>query len=137
MLGAIALLAGLGTFCVLLYNAMVYALPVTIGLWAGFWAMHAGAGAGSVLIGAAAGAMAFALGELAITSNRSPLIRWIVLLASAVPAIIAGYGMILQISELGITSLVWRHIFAVVGAGAIGCTVVSRLLPQPHPTSDT
>jgi len=44
MLGAIALVAGLGTFCVLLYNAMVYALPVTIGLSTGLWAMHAGAG---------------------------------------------------------------------------------------------
>jgi hypothetical protein len=137
MLGAIALLAGLGTFCILLFNAMVYALPVTIGLSAGFCAMHAGAGAGSVLIGAAAGAMAFAVGQLAITSNRSSLIRWIVLLAFAVPAIIAGYRMILQISELGIMSLVWRHIFAVVGAGAIGCTVVSSLLPQPLSASDT
>jgi len=73
--------------------------------------------------------MAFAVGQLAIVSNRSPLIRWIVLLAFTIPAIIAGYGMILQISELGIASLVWRHIFALVGAGAIGCTVVSRLLP--------
>jgi hypothetical protein len=131
MLGAIALLAGLGTFCVLLYNAMVYALPVTIGLSAGVWAMHAGAGAGSILIGATVGAVALTLGQLLISTHRSPLIRWIVLLAFMAPAVIAGYGMILHISELGVASLVWRHVFAAAGAGAIGCTVISRLVPQP------
>src|SRR5215471_2880446 len=39
-----------------------------------------GCGPGSILIGATAGTMAFAVGQLAIVSNRSPLIRWIVLL---------------------------------------------------------
>jgi hypothetical protein len=131
MLATIALLAGVGTFCVLLYTSAVYALPVTIGLSAGFWAMHAGAGTGSILIGAAAGALTLTLGELAVVTNRSPQIRWTVLLAFTLPAIIAGYSMILQICELGISSLVWCHIFAVVGAGAIGFAVVTRLLPQP------
>src|ERR1700720_3732026 len=116
MFGTIALLGGLGAFLFLLYSTMVYAVPITIGLWAGFWAMHAGAGVGSVLIGAAAGAAAFALGQLVIGTNRSPVIRWIVLLAFTVPAVIAGYSMILQVSELGVASLAWRHILAVVGA---------------------
>jgi hypothetical protein len=137
MFGAIALLVGLGGFFILLYSSMVYALPITIGLWAGFWAMHAGAGVGSILIGAAAGAAAFALGQLVIATNRSPLIRWIVLLAFTVPAVIAGYSLILQFSELGVASLAWRHIFAVVGAATIGCTVISRLVPQPLSTPRT
>jgi hypothetical protein len=131
MFGTIALLGGLGTFLFLLYSSMVYALPITIGLWAGFWAMHAGAGVGGVLIGGAAGAAAFALGQLVIGTNQSPLIRWIVLLSFTVPAVIAGYSMILQLAGLGVASLVWRHIFAVVGAAAIACTVISRLVPQP------
>ena len=80
MFGTIALLGGLGAFLFLLYSSMVYALPITIGLWAGFGAMHAGAGVGSVLIGAAAGAVAFGLGQLVIATNRSPLIGWIVLM---------------------------------------------------------
>src|SRR5205823_1250470 len=113
MFGMITLLGGLGTFLFLLYSSMVYALPVTIGLWAGFWAMHAGAGVSSILIGAAAGAIAFALGQLVIATSRSPVIRWIVLLSFTVPAVIAGYSMILQLAELGVASLVWRHIFAV------------------------
>src|SRR5262249_52294323 len=91
MLAVIGLLAGFGTFCVLLYSSVVYALPVTVGLWAGICAMNSGAGAGSVLIGAAVGALAFALGQLVVETNRSPLVRWIVLLAFTVPAIIAGY----------------------------------------------
>jgi hypothetical protein len=137
MFGTIALLDGLGAFLFLLYSSMVYALPITIGLWAGGWAMHAGAGVGSVLIGAAAGAAAFALGQLVIATNRSPLIRWIVLLSFTVPAVIAGYSMILQLAELGAASLVWRHLFAVVGAGAIGCTAILRLLPPPLSTPRT
>jgi len=137
MFGTIALLGGLGAFLFLLYSSMVYALPITIGLWAGFWAMHAGAGVGSILAGAAAGAIAFELGQLVIATSRSPVIRWIVLLSFTVPAVIAGYSMILQISELGAASLIWRHLFAVVGAGAIGCTAILRLLPPPLSTPRT
>jgi hypothetical protein len=134
MFGTIALLGGLGVFLFLLYSSMVYALPITIGLWAGFWAMHAGAGVGSVLIGLAAGAAGFALGQFVIATSRSPLIRRIVLLSFTVPAVIAGYSMILQLAQLGVASLVWRYIFAVVGAAAIACMVISRLVPQPLST---
>jgi hypothetical protein len=42
--------------------------------------------------------------------------------------------MILQFSELGVASSAWRQIFAVAGAAAIGCTVISRLVPRPLST---
>ncbi len=43
--GILLTLFGIGAACALLYNAMVYALPVGLGMWAGFALMHAGAGA--------------------------------------------------------------------------------------------
>jgi ABC-type spermidine/putrescine transport system permease subunit II len=81
--------------------------------------------------------MTFALGQLVMTRHGSPLVRSIVVLAFAVPAVIAGYTMILQFSELGVASLAWRHIIAVVGAATIGCTVISRLMPQSLSTPRT
>lgn len=134
MVGSIVLMfAGLGAFCVLLYACAVYALPVAVGLWAGYWAMQTGAGLGSVAIGLAAGAMVFVLGQVILATSRSLLIRWIILLAFTVPAIVAGYSMMLQFSEFGVPSAVWRHVFAAIGAAAIGCTAIARLAaPTPQ-----
>jgi len=127
MIGAIALLVvGLGVLCTLLYACAVYALPVAIGLWAGYRAMHTGAGVGTILIGLAAGGISFGITQ-AMLATRRPLLVWITLLAFTVPAVVAGYSLVLQFSELGIPSPIWRHVFAVLGATAVGCTVVARL----------
>src|SRR5260370_39724263 len=107
MFGTIALLGGLGAFLFLLYSSMVYALPITIGLWAGFWAMHPGAGVGSVLIGAAAGAAAFALGQLVIATNRAPLIPGIVRILVTGPASIARCSMRRPLPALVLACWVW------------------------------
>jgi hypothetical protein len=79
-----------------------------------------------VVIGFAAGAAVFALGQLTFTASRSLLLRWVVLLVFTVPAVIAGYSMMLQFSEFGVPSAIWRHIFAVAGATAVGCTILAR-----------
>lgn len=127
MVGSIALLlVGLGAFCALMYYCAVFALPVAIGLWTWYWAMNTGAGIGGVALGFIAGVMVFVLGQLAFAASRSLLFRWIVLLLFTVPAVVASYSMALQFSEFGVPSPMWRHVFAVVGAIAVGCTVLAR-----------
>ena len=118
---------GLGAFCALLYNFAVYALPAFVGFSVGFWAIHSGAGVGSIVVGFAAGLIVLLAGQVAFAKSRSLLLRWLLVLLFAAPAAWAGYSVVLQLSELGVPSPVWRHVFAVIGAVVIGCTAVARL----------
>ena len=62
---------GLGAFCVLLFRCAVYALPVMVGLWTGYWAVMFGAGlVGGVLIGLVVGGLVFGLGQAALAVGR-------------------------------------------------------------------
>lgn len=133
--GIILCMVGLCAFCVLLFNFAVYALPAYIGLSAGWWAINSGAGVGSVFIGVAAGVFVFLLGQVVLASNRSLLLRSLVIVLFVAPAAYAGYNMVLQLSELGIPSPIWRHVFAFIGSVAIGCTTIARLaaLPESRP----
>lgn len=117
---------GLGAICALLYYCTVFALPVFIGLSAAFWAMNSGAGAGSVVIGFVVGLFVFVVGQIAFLRTRSPVVRWAVALLFAVPAAIAGYSMMLQLSEFAIPSIAWRHIFALIGSVIIGGTAITQ-----------
>ena len=60
-----------------------------------------------------------------------------VILLFAVPAAIAGYSVVIQVSELGLVApQIWRHVFAVIGAAFIGGTAIARLatpLAEPPP----
>jgi hypothetical protein len=118
---------GLGMLCALLYFLVVFALPVFAGLSVAFWAMNTGAGLGSLAIGLAAGAAVFVAGHIVFSSGRSLILRSLVLLFFAVPAAIATYSMILQLSAIAIPSIVWRHVFALIGASAIGVAAAARL----------
>ncbi|HEY5339169.1 MAG TPA: hypothetical protein VIJ85_13260 [Rhizomicrobium sp.] len=129
--GIILCIVGLGAFCVLLFNFAVYMLPAYIGLSAGWWAINSGAGVGGILVGLAAGVFVFLLGQVFLAWNRSLVLRSLVILIFAVPAAYAGYSIVLQISELGIPSPIWRHVFAVIGSIAIGCTTIARLTSLP------
>jgi hypothetical protein len=132
---------GLGAICVLLYYCAVFALPVFFGLSAAFWAMNSGAGTGSVVVGFAAGTILFVIGQLIFSRNRSLVLRWVVALLFAGPAAIAGYSMVLQLSTFGISSVIWRHVFAVIGACVVGAIAIIRLgnfyaeLPKASATS--
>jgi hypothetical protein len=68
-----------------MHPCSVYALPVVIGFWAGFWAMNSGAGVGSVAVGLAAGMLMFLLGQIALGTVRSVPIGLVVLLVFVVP----------------------------------------------------
>lgn len=118
---------GLGAACALLYYCALFALPVFIGFSVAFWALNAGAGIASVVIGFAVGVIVFVIGKLAFSRSRSLAVRWTTVLLFAVPASAAGYSLVLQLSGLGVPSLAWRQAIAVIGAMIIGFTTVVEL----------
>ena len=118
---------GLGAACALLYYCAVFALPVFIGLAVAFWALNAGAGVASALVGFAAGVIAFLMGQLVFSRSRSLGVRWTVALVFALPATVAGYSLVLQLSGLGVPSAAWRHVLAVIGAVIISLITIAQL----------
>jgi hypothetical protein len=129
---------GLAMFCILLYQVAVYMLPFAVGMQVALWAIDAGAGGvGGIVVGFVAGAMTFVIGQAVFASSRSLVIRWMIILLFAVPAAIAGYSVVIQVSELGLVpSPIWQQVFAVIGAAFIGGTAIARLaapLPEPQP----
>lgn len=130
------LVIALVLFCVLLFRFAIYALPAAVGLNVGYWAITTGAGViGGIFAGAATGIAVFAIGQIAFTSSRSSVTRVIVGLVFVIPAVWAGYSMVLQLAEVsGTTSSLWQHVFAVTGSLVIGYIAFSRLV---GPRDDT
>ena len=125
--GLLMTVLGLGAACALLYYCALFALPVFIGLSVAYWALNAGAGVASVLLGFGAGVLVYVLGQFVFSRSRSIAMRWMIVLLFALPAAIAGYSLIFQVSELVVPSISWRHIFAVIGAMVVGFTALARL----------
>lgn len=126
--GLLLTVVGLGALCALIYNCAVYALPFAAGLWVFFGVLHLGGGyLGAIVIGLVAGGVALGLGQLILGSARSNVIRIAVVIAFVAPAALVGYSSGLQLSELAISSGVWQHIYAVIGAVSVGGTALVRL----------
>lgn len=132
----IALLA-VGLFCVLLFRFAIYALPAAIGIAVGYWAVTTGAGAlGGIAAGIVAGVLIFGVGQIIFATSRSMFTRTVVAALYVVPAIWAGYSMVLQLSAAaGTTSDVWRHVFAVIGSLAIGYVAFTKLVMSSQDTT--
>ena len=127
-LGLLLNFAGIGLFCWLIFMLAAYALPFFVGLTVFMMALHGGAGIlGAPLVGIAAGGMVLAVGQAASAMTRSLIIRAIIAALFAVPATLAGYQVVFAMSQLGVPSLVWREIFACLGAVFIGGTAWTRL----------
>jgi hypothetical protein len=127
-LGLLLNVAGIGLFCWLIFTLAVYALPFFVGLNVFMIALHGGAGVlGAPIVGIAAGGMTLAIGQTAFASTGSVIIRAIIAALFAVPATLAGYQVVFVMSQIGVPSLVWREIFACVGAVFIGGTAWIRL----------
>jgi len=127
-LGLLLNFAGIGLFCWLIFTLAVYALPFFVGLYVFMLALHGGAGIlGAPLAGIAAGGMTLAIGQMAFAMTRSAIIRAIVAVLFAVPATLAGYQVVFAMSQIGVPSLIWREIFACLGAIFIGGTAWTRL----------
>ena len=128
MFGLLLMAFGIGAFCVLTYKMAVYALPVMVGLWAAFAALHSGSG--SVLafgIGFVVGAIVFCIGQSIWSSRQPRLFRYAVALLFVVPAVLTGYYTTQQFSTLVVPSVSWQFVLAVVGAIAVGLTTFARL----------
>lgn len=127
-LGLILSVFGLGSLWLLLFRASTYAVPIFVGLTAGWYAFKAGAGPiGALAIGAVASGAFLAAIQAAFCWSRSLLFRGVIALMFAGPAAYVGYHVVLAIAQHGVPSELWRHTFGIAGAGIFGLTAVSRL----------
>ena len=135
VIGLILSMFGIGLFCWLIFTLAVYALPFFIGLTAGMAAFHSGAGVlGALLVGIVTGAVTLAIGQIAFAVVRPPVLRAVIAAAAfAIPAAIAGYHAVLGLSQIGVPSLVWREMFAWIGALFIGGTAWARMTVFAEP----
>ena len=125
---------GISLFCWLIFALAVYALPFFVGLTTGMAAFHSGAGVlGALLFGIVAGAVTLAIGQIAFAVVRSPVLRAVIAAAFAIPAAIAGYHAVLGLSQIGVPSLVWREVFAWIGALFVGGTAWTRMTVFAEP----
>src|SRR5690242_13360585 len=114
-------LFGIGAFCVLIYKAAVYALPVAVGFWCGFAALDSGSGVVvAFAVGFVAAAVLFGIGQSIWNSRQPRAFRYAVVLLFVVPAVWTGYCATEQLSTLFVPSATWRVALAVVGAMAVG-----------------
>jgi hypothetical protein len=133
-LGLLLNIAGVGLFCWLIFTLAVYALPFFVGLYVFMLALHSGAGVlGAPLIGIAAGGVTLAIGQTTFAMTRSIIVRAIIAALFAVPATLAGYQVVFAMSQVGVPSLVWREVFACLGAIFIGGAAWTRLTILTEP----
>ena len=135
-LGLLLNTVGIGLFCWLIFTLAVYALPFFVAINAGIWAFHSGAGMlGTPLVTIAAGGMSLAIAQIAFAMTRSLILRAVIAAVFALPATLAGYHVVLAVAQIGVLSLVWREVFACVGAAFIGGTAWTRLavFTEPRP----
>ena len=133
MFGIFLLVVGIGAFCVLLFNTAVYALPFVTGVWVGFHVLDWGAGPViAFVIGFLAGGMTYGVGLIVFERSQSVALRLVTAIIFVVPAVYVGYTGTLQLSALAMSSNLWEHVLAVIGAIAVGSTAFTRLVtPQP------
>ena len=123
-------------FCWLIFALAVYAVPFFVAVSIGMLTFHSGAGViGALLVGIFAGASTLVMGQTAFAMTRSTILRAAIGAVFAVPAAIAGYHVVLAMSQIGVPSLAWREVFACLGAVSVGATAWMRLtlFAEPHP----
>jgi hypothetical protein len=127
-LGLLLNTIGIGLFCWLIFTLAVYALPFFVAINAGIWAYHSGAGLlGTPVVAVATGGMTLAIAQVAFATTRSIILRGVIAAVFALPAALAGYHAVLALAQIGAPSLVWREVFACLGAVIIGGIAWTRL----------
>ena len=86
---------------------------------------------GAIGCGLVAAAFVLVIGQAVFSFVRRPVLRVAVALIFAVPAALAGYYATFGLSGLTMTSDLWRQVFAVISALAIGATAWTRLVASP------
>ena len=136
-MAALAILAGIGVFCWLLYGGAIYTLPLLVGAVVGLRAEQAGAGPlGGIALGIGAGVLVLIVGRAVFARTRRPLLRVAIALVFAVPAACAGYSATSTFFGLASASAGWRQAFATLGAMAIGAVARQRLAATLPPAGD-
>jgi hypothetical protein len=127
-LGLILSVFGLGSLWLLLLRASTYAVPIFVGLTAGWYAFQAGAGpVGSLCLGAVACGAFLAASQAAFSLSCSLLFRGVIAFMFAGPAAYVGYHLVLAVAQYAVPSDMWRHAFAIAGAGIFGVAALARL----------
>ena len=135
-MAALIIIAGVGVFCWLLYNAAIYALPLFVGLSIGFHAEQAGAGTlGALVLGVGTAALVVVVARVIFTLARSPILRIVFASIFALPAALAGYFTTSTLFGLASASDGWRQLFAILGAMAVGATAWRRLAAMVPPAA--
>jgi len=128
IIGTILAFVALAYLCWLLFALAVYALPFFAGLSAGLAAYHSGSGPiGAIIVGAVTGAVTLLLGQVALATVRSPLIRGTIALLFAVPAALAGYHAALGLAHVAIPGEGWQDAMAVAAAIIVASTAFLRM----------
>lgn len=126
---------GIGAFCALIYKMAVYALPVMVGLWAAFAALHSGSGPVlAFAVGFAVGVTVFGIGQSVWNSHQPKALRYAVAFLFVAPATLTGYYTTQQFSTLFVPSPAWQFVSAIMGAIAVGLTAFVRLTGVPVPS---
>jgi hypothetical protein len=137
-LGILFCIFGLGSLSWVLFDIIVYALPVAVGLTAGFAAYYSGAGEiGIFVVGPIAGMLTFGAERTAIQKSQSQVIRTVVALLFVVPAACVGYSGMLDLALwFNVPSVIWQQVYALLGAIVVGSTAFVRLTNLNPPDSE-
>ena len=129
-------LFGAGFLCWVLFTLAVYATPFFVGVTTALAAFNHGAGViGALIVGLAASVVTLVSSQAAFAAAKSPAIRCALALVFATPAAIAGFHATVGLAQVGVSSEIWRDLFAVVGGILVGCTAFVRLARATDPIS--
>ncbi|TKT82466.1 hypothetical protein [Aquamicrobium sp. LC103] len=136
IVGIVMSVAAIATLCVLAYRLATHALPFMIALAAARFAHGTGAGlVGAGLVGLAAAAASFAILAFLFATARAPILRVTIAVIFAAPAAVAGYAIVHGVAADIVPSPIWRQIFSITGAIAVGVSALARLAAPLPPVA--
>ncbi len=122
-------IAAIGVFCWLLFTLASFALPFFAGVAFGVWAYHTGASwLGATIIGLTAAALTLGVGQFLLIVVRPTWARLLIALIFVAPAAIAGYHATHGIVKHTMPSEIWKVVFSIIGAIAVGTTAFMRVV---------
>lgn len=134
IVGIVMSVAAIATLSILAYRLATHALPFMIALAAARFAYGTGAGlVGAGLVALAAAAASFAILAFLFAAARAPILRLTIALVFAAPAAVAGYAIVHGVAAEIVPSPIWRQIFSVMGAIAVGISALARLAAPLSP----
>ena len=83
---------------------------------------------GALVVGLLVGVTILVLGQIALTTVRTPLIRLIIGLVYALPATVAGYQLCFTLAGISGAAGGWQQAFAAAGAIVVGVTAFARMV---------